>query len=734
MISRYLLVVVGTATLSACATIPDSDADQEIFSFEDRALDRVTSPVLEKFRSEAEFRRYIERLEKIKDERESEWVRARPERTQYASLQDLVEPCVKPEDCPEEDSANSVVVTGARIAAPPPSITNNQSAGVDEGDIVKQIGPYLLVLQDGRIFSIDTRDGLTLVDRQNVYTDSKGYAWYDEMLVQDNKVLITAYSYREDATEFSIFNLDRNTGKLTPDGVFLISSDDYYSSDNYATRIIGDKLVFYTPYRLEDLEDLDDRPVIRRWLPEEERDEAYEKGKALFDARDIYKPVQRTKEPTIHTISVCPIGKYKSGDDLKCRSTGFVGPENAVWFVSPEEVYLWISPGGDELEWHNERCKSDLRPDNKDVIPAAIFRLPISGKGAGVIGISGLPFDQFSMDSRDGNFRALHALAKFRCDDEDEDYDNNPYHLAYAGIPHRLFTEGFEQVGTRQVTVLPRINKKNIENRFAGDWLVYGGRDGWWSRPPEKEDGPQMTQVGLVPVKSPQSTKLIDLPHNIIRTEWVGKYAVLNGYRDDSGLNVSLLELSDSPRIASTLFMDRRYESESRSHAFNAAIEQDGSGVLGIPTVVREEDSSGYYWRSESSDISYLNMASNADLSSAGELKVSSPEPDARYSCEISCIDWYGNSRPIFTGGRIFGLMGTELVEAKITDGKLSEIGRVDLTVPVGMSPLPKKEGAEAEKPEPLPQPEQVRELADEGSADYEEIYFPEFIPRFVSR
>ena len=36
-------------------------------------------------------------------------------------------------------------------------ITNNQMQGVDEGDIVKQIGHYLLVLQDGRIFVIDTR-------------------------------------------------------------------------------------------------------------------------------------------------------------------------------------------------------------------------------------------------------------------------------------------------------------------------------------------------------------------------------------------------------------------------------------------------------------------------------------------------------------------------------------------------------------------------------------------------
>ena len=39
-------------------------------------------------------------------------------------------------------------------------------------------------------------------------------------------------------------------------------------------------------------------------------------------------------------------------------------------------------------------------------------------------------------------------------------------------------------------------------------------------------------------------------------------------------------------------------------------------------------------------------------------------------ACEVSCIDWYGNSRPIFTDGRIFALTGTELIEGRIFDGR----------------------------------------------------------------
>ena len=49
----------------------------------------------------------------------------------------------------------------------------------------------------------------------------------------------------------------------------------------------------------------------------------------------------------------------------------------------------------------------------------------------------------------------------------------------------------------------------------------------------------------------------------------------------------------------------------------------------------------------------------------------------------MSCIDWYGNARPFFLGGRVFGLIATELVEADLTGGKVTERRRVDLTAPV---------------------------------------------------
>ena len=47
-------------------------------------------------------------------------------------------------------------------------------------------------------------------------------------------------------------------------------------------------------------------------------------------------------------------------------------------------------------------------------------------------------------------------------------------------------------------------------------------------------------------------------------------------------------------------------------------------------------------------------------------------------ACKASCVDWYGNARPIFIGKRVFALLGYELVEGQLADGRVRERRRVD--------------------------------------------------------
>ena len=46
--------------------------------------------------------------------------------------------------------------------------------------------------------------------------------------------------------------------------------------------------------------------------------------------------------------------------------------------------------------------------------------------------------------------------------------------------------------------------------------------------------------------------------------------------------------------------------------------------------------------------------------------------------CVASCADWYGNARPIFLRGRIFALLGYELVEGRLSGDSLSLAGRTN--------------------------------------------------------
>jgi hypothetical protein len=45
--------------------------------------------------------------------------------------------------------------------------------------------------------------------------------------------------------------------------------------------------------------------------------------------------------------------------------------------------------------------------------------------------------------------------------------------------------------------------------------------------------------------------------------------------------------------------------------------------------------------------------------------------------CVASCVDWYGNSRPIFLRGRVFALMGYEIVEGRVDASRIVETRRI---------------------------------------------------------
>jgi hypothetical protein len=694
---------------------------------EDRALARWTSPTLTRFESEEEFRRFLAAARAAARARHLYWASAR--RIQFAQAQSgqapaqpeppVCDPAV--ETCPDEitnDAPGAVTVTGRRVprgnlsasspittvsgsnvaAGANASITNTQEVGVDEGDIVKQIGQFLLILQDGRIFVVDTRAGrggrgLRLTDRVNVYRSRQTGAWYDEMLVERDRVVVTAYSYDQRATEISVFRLDPR-GRLSALGVFYMSSNDYYSGDNYATRLVGENLVVYSPMDLRGLraDSPIPWPLIRRWTPDENRAAALARGVRMFDARTIYRPVRTTFEPTVHTVSVCPLGPTGAGGDLACRTTAFIGPSSREYYVSPGDAYLWITSGHYDLQIAagTTACTAPAaaRTSAEDVTPALLYRLPLSGGPPSVIGAAGIPINQFSLAEIGGRFHAL-LRRPGRCAYNSGGTGSD--RLVYFSTPLARLRPTLAPAPAGAFTQVPSAGLGEIENRFTDTHLVYGGRatgDPGGSPRDEADPRAKISTIVVLPVNRPRRAVTVELPHSVIRAERAGNNIVLTGYRGTRGLEISLLNLRGRPRISSTVRLEGRFESEGRSHAFNSLIGADGSGLMGLPTVVRSAESERLWWRSQASDLSYLRVDAAGRLRRIGELVSrvvydmrSDSDGIAGYECEVSCIDWYGNSRPIFTDGRIFGLTGTELIEGRSLEHRISEVQRVNIAL-----------------------------------------------------
>ncbi len=606
-----------------------------------------------------------------------------------------------PEDCPPElypcvVEEESIVVTGTgrSAASPAPtasapsttSVTNVQNAGVDEGDIVKLYGRFLIVLQDGRLFSVDTGAApgeLALVDRVNVYRRPGSGVWYDEILISGNRVVATGYNYGEDATEFSVFVISAR-GRFTREAVYFLSSDDYYDIENYATRLVNGNLVIYTPLAVGELP-ANERPrwpIVRRWLSEGDHRAVASGGRNLYDATDIYRPIQATFDPVVHTVSDCPLGAPRAGDELACNSTAIVAPPGREFYVSNSHIYLWTWPtfSYEHRAFYEDNCSASASGAFNAAAPAALFQIPLTGGPPRAQYLRGRPFDQLGMDANAHEFRALDVWQDLRCLTVGNAPPELP--LRYVSTPLSAFSRVPRAVDEARYTQVPSVGGA-IENRFTDTHLVYGGREHWSSYAPSPDsEEVRSTRVVVVATANPSAPAVLEAQHNILRVERAGDNAIVTGYRDWRGLSISLVDLGGRPRIASTAFLPERYESEGRSHAFNAAIDPDGSGLMGLPTVMRRAHSGRWWWRSAGSDVSYIALDRGGRLREIGALRGASPRhPD--YRCEVSCIDWYGNTRALFIAGRVFGLTGSELIEGDITPAGIQARARVNLTEPI---------------------------------------------------
>jgi hypothetical protein len=164
------------------------------------------------------------------------------------------------------------------------------------------------------------------------------------------------------------------------------------------------------------------------------------------------------------------------------------------------------------------------------------------------------------------------------------------------------------------------------------------------------------------------------LSHSVDRIEQMGSDAVIVG-TDGKNLLFSSLRLAQWPEIVSTYTRQEASQGELRSHGFFYKPDGDETGMLGLPISVPGR--AGYRHLFETSAAILFLRNKSLQFSEAGELG-SQPEKAIDDNCRASCVDWYGNARPLFLRGRVFALLGYEIVEGRLDDGRMHELRRVN--------------------------------------------------------
>jgi len=512
------------------------------------------------------------------------------------------------------------------------SVTNVQHAGVDEGGIVKLHGDYLIILRRGRLFAvqIDTLKTTSTADAFGEGIDPRG-AWYDEMLISGNTIAVIGYSYQRGGTEIGLFEISAG-GRLSYKATYHLRSNDYYSSRNYASRLIGSKLVFYTPLYLNPWspEPFAQFPAMRKWRA----------GASQADFRRIAPAtrIYRSDEPldphqgvALHSVTVCDL----AAAELACESSAVLGPAGRVFYVSPGSVFVWN-------------------------VKSAVFRIPLDGSAPSALKVSGSPIDQFSfLEGGDGFLNVL-VRANGRGEAMWSSERGSARDLAMLRVPLSSFSDGRDSAPRDSYRALPAPGGYSIQNRFVGSYLLYGAaRHG---------------SLYAYRYAIDDFAHEVSLGHGVDRIEALGDNAVAVG-ASGGDLTFTSLRLGTFPVAADRYTRKGAAQGETRSHGFFYKADNRYEGLLGLPIIGPGRSAMRHQLRHESASLLYLRNQ-GLTLSELGTLD--SRPAGSNDGCRASCVDWYGNSRPLFLKNRVFALMGYEIVEGRLDADKIVEARRID--------------------------------------------------------
>ena len=637
ILAHTLIPSLALATLGACGAVPDAPAPQ--------------AGALSAYGNEAELTEALSRwrlaAQKLRGEaRRSKLDSAAPMGALSQSM------------APSAMAKSADAATGAVAAE---SITNLQTAGVDEGGIVKRAGDHLVILRRGRLFTLrvggDALQSVALLDAYAPDSNPQG-AWYDELLVSDSTVVVIGYSYARGGTEIGLFDLGAN-GSLSYRATYQLRSFDYYSSRNCASRLIGRKLVFYTPTLLNPWGPMPQQmfPGVRRWHGAGHAQVAPEDFRRVLPATRVYRTDDEfdPQQPlALHSVTACDLGSA----DLSCESTAVLGPAGRVFYVSQGSVYVWTSAARTRA---TPLPYPPARPS--PVALSAVFRIPLDGAAPSALKTAGVPTDQMSF-LEDGSAHLNVLLRESGPGEAMWGSEHMGGSMALLRVPLSAFGDGRGAARREHYRPLPAPAGYAVQNRFVGDWLLWGGTG---PRQRVSSSGPEPVAAWAVRFADLSEAVALAPGHSVERIEALGGHAVLVG-NAGADLYFSSVRLSATrAELAGRYVQPGASQGETRTHGFFYRATDRGAGLLGLPVLSAASGrrGGGLSGGQESARVLYLRQA-DLSFTALGELQAQ-PVAARDDACQASCVDWYGNARPIFLGERVFALLGYELVEGRLT-------------------------------------------------------------------
>jgi hypothetical protein len=330
-----------------------------------------------------------------------------------------------------------------------------------------------------------------------------------------------------------------------------------------------------------------------------------------------------------------------------------LGPAGRVFYVSPQAVYVWTT--------------GRARGDEPDSSSSTLYALPLDGSAPGALGVSGSPVDQFSfLESNDGHLNVL--VRSYGRGDAMWNAERADGSVALLRVPVSMIGDGSLSAISHQYRRLPKPDGYAFQNRFVGDFLLYGTGNGWgWP------NGGAESRLYAVLWKGGEVSQML-LPHGVDRIEALGSHAAVIG-TVGRNLHFSTVRLGRQASLAGRFTREEASQGELRSHGFFYKPEDGNTGLLGLP--IRRAGQPGYrHLFPDSAAIVFLRN-DGLQLQPVGEVDAQ-PANARSDACRASCVDWYGNARPLFIKGRVFALLGYELVEGSFERGRLKESRRVN--------------------------------------------------------